>query len=61
MSLDAQDEATKDLVSEIEELREMKKYSTHNVPLDSVNDASKNIKGLEKEVPVLVFNYYLIC
>lgn len=59
MSSDAQDEATKDLVSEIEELREMKKFSTHNVPLNSVNDASKNLKGLEKEVPNFDYFFFI--
>jgi hypothetical protein len=58
MSSDAQDKATKDLVSEIEELREMKKFSMHNVPLNSVNDASKNLNGLEKEVPN--FDYFFL-
>jgi hypothetical protein len=50
MSLEEQINVTNPLLPEIEELREMKKLAIRNVPLESFQDASSNLKTLEKEV-----------
>jgi len=38
------------LIKEVEELREMKKCSTHNVPLKAFADANASIRKLEEDV-----------
>jgi len=50
MSLEEQINVTDPLLPDIEELREMKKLAVRNVPLESFQDASSNLKTLEKEV-----------
>jgi hypothetical protein len=50
MSDSDKDNATKDLIEDLEDQREMKALSTHNVPLGSFHDADATIQSLEKEV-----------
>ena len=53
MSYDEQKKVTKDLVKEIEELREMKKLSVHNVPIEAFHDTTNSLGSIEKQVSLL--------
>ena len=50
MSVDEQNRVTEPLVDEVEALREMKKLSARNVPIEAFGDASHSLMQLEKEV-----------
>lgn len=52
MSVDKQKSITEPLISQVEDLREMKKLSTCNVPIEAFGDASQSLAQLEKEVSI---------
>jgi hypothetical protein len=53
MSKEEQEEATNNAVKELEEHREMKSFSSCNVPIHVFHNAHATIESIEREVRII--------
>ena len=58
MSPSEQKAATKDLINELQDRREMKALSTRNIPVEAFHNAQATIKNLEREASHYLFAFY---
>jgi len=58
MSPSEQKAATKDLINDLQDRREMKALSTRNIPVEAFHDAQATIKNLEREASHYLFAFY---
>jgi len=61
MSLDEQKAATEDLQQQLEETREMKQLSTHNVPINAFKDGRATLDRIQTEVGSSLMTRSNIC